>query len=34
MIEMILTLYVQLKVPIGCYEKFNFKIWHVVILAN
>ncbi len=25
MIEMILMLYVQLKVPIGCYEEFNWK---------
>jgi len=23
MIEMILMLYIQLKVPIGCYEEFN-----------
>jgi hypothetical protein len=23
MIEMILIIYVQLKVPIGCYEEFN-----------
>jgi hypothetical protein len=29
MIEMILILNVQLKVPIGCYEEFNWKniIW-------
>jgi hypothetical protein len=34
MIEMIIILYVQLKVHIGCYEKFNKKISRVVILAN
>jgi len=34
MIEMILTFYVQLKVLIGCYEELNFKISHVVIVAN
>ncbi len=25
MVELILALYVQLKVPIACYEKFNWK---------
>jgi len=34
MIKMILILYVQLKLPIGCYKKFNRKISHGVILAN
>jgi hypothetical protein len=34
MIEMILIFYVQFKVHIRCYEEFNWKILHVLILVD